>query len=210
MSFNFTQAEFDIWAPTYDEDAEGRTGWSAHLQVAETVAKYAPASPGHVIDLGTGTGLLLPHLKSQFQSAALTGIDLSENMLEQCRAKNLADTLVQYDLSKQQWPFPENSAQVVTSSGVLEFIRHEQPFVKNACALLQEGGIAVVTYQPPSPGKKGPIGASPSFSKPHYAMKDAFQACGMEVLEQSEFNAYRNYGVPVMYGLIAARKPGCV
>ncbi len=210
MSFNITQAEFDIWAPSYDADAAGRTQWSAHTEVANMVAKYAPPDVASVIDLGTGTGLLLPHLKQQFEQANLTGVDLSEKMLEQCVAKNIANDLVHFDLTEEYWPLQKHKAQIVTSSGVLEFIRDKDAFIRNTADLLQDDGLAVVTYQPPSMGKKGHIGASPTYSRPHHVMKDAFVQAGLDVLEQREFTAYKNYGNSVKYGVIAARKPCCV
>lgn len=207
MTFNFVQAEFDQWAPSYDADAYSRAGWVSHEKVAQAVRVHKPAmTVSHVVDLGTGTGLLLPYLKNEFAGAVLTGVDLSENMLEECRKKALADHLVQHNLAEGDWPLSRNQMQVVTASGVLEFVRESDNFIKNTAAILQQNGVAVMTYQPPHLGKKPLTGASTTYNRSPRDMANAFEKAGMEILEHSEFAAYRHFGCTIQYGLIAARK----
>ena len=209
MSFNFTQAEFDQWAATYDADANTRASWVAHEKVAQVVDGHKPGIPvSHVVDLGTGTGLLLPYLKKEFAAATLTGIDLSENMIEECRKKGLADHLIQHDLTAGDWPIGKESAQLVTASGVLEFVRDSDTFIANAAAILQKDGIAAMTYQLPLMGKRPGIGASPTYSHLPRNVEASFTKAGMGILDHADFIAYRQYGVAVHYGLIAAQKLG--
>lgn len=209
MSFNFTQAEFDLWAQTYDADAGAQNCWVAHERVAEAVKTHLPCKTiSNIVDLGTGTGLLLPHLKDAFSDACLVGVDLSQNMLEECRKKNLADELIAYDLTEDNWPIQANQAQLATASGVLEFVQDSDKFIHNTASIVQEGGLAVITYQPPHLGKKLPMGASRTYSHLPRDISASFEKASMEILEHTEFAAYRHYGMAVRYGLVAARKLG--
>ena len=208
MGFNFAET-FDRWASNYDADAALRAGWVSHEKVAEAVHVHKPALPvRHAVDLGTGTGLVLFHLKREFASARLTGIDLSVKMLEECRKKALAHRLLQHNLAAGCWPLDKGAAQVVTASGVLEFVRNSADFIRNAAAMLQKNGLAVITYQPPHIGKKPPLGSGIAYNHLPSEMTDSFGRAGMKILEHSGFDAYRHCGGVTQYGLIAARKLG--
>ncbi|HEU4839416.1 MAG TPA: class I SAM-dependent methyltransferase [Micavibrio sp.] len=209
MNFIVVQTAFDLWARSYDADAALRAGWVAHEKVAQAVCAHKPALPvRHAVDLGTGTGLVLSYLKNEFAAARLTGVDLSVKMLEECRKKALAHRLVQHNLAQSHWPLNEGGAQVVTASGVLEFVRDSAGSVKNAAAILQKGGLAVITHQPPHIGKKPPIGSGATFSHLPSEMADSFTKAGMGILEHNQFAAYRCLGSITHYGLIAAHKLG--
>lgn len=208
MGFNFADA-FDLWASHYDADAALRAGCVSHARVAEAVRVHKPPLPvRHAVDLGTGTGLVLFHLKKEFASARLTGIDLSAKMLEECRKKALAHRLLQHNLATDGWPLGKSAAQIVTASGVLEFVRNSGNFIKNVAAILQKDGLSVITYQPPHTGKKPPIGSGIAYNHLPSEMTDSFGQAGMEILEHSEFAAYRHCGSVIHYRLIAARKLG--
>lgn len=71
-------------------------GYEAHMlqniQAAETFYPFTAAcltdAPGaHILDLGCGTGLELDWYFRRNPTARVTGIDLSEGMLAQLRAK---------------------------------------------------------------------------------------------------------------------------
>lgn len=207
MGLNFVQTGFDRWAGSYDADAASRAGWVSHEKVAKAACAHKPALPvSHVVDLGTGTGLVLSYLKNEFAAARFTGVDISGKMLEECSKKALAHRLVQHDLSTGDWPLPHRSAQVLTASGVLEFVREGNAFIKNAALIVQKGGIAVVTYQPPHIGRKPSIGMGAGHNHLPREMADSFVKAGMKILEHTQFTAYRRFGCTVNYGLIAALK----
>lgn len=207
MSFNLTQAEFDLWAATYDADAASRAAWVSHEKVAQAIGIHKPTGPvTHVVDLGTGTGLLLPYLKKEFAAATLTGVDLSVKMIEECRKKGLADRLIQHDLAAGDWPIEPQSAQLISASGVLEFVRDGDAFIGNAAVILQKDGMAVMTYQLPLMGKRPGMSASPIYNHLPRDITDSFEKAGLNILAHTDFAAYRHYGAPVYYGLVAAQK----
>src|SRR5437016_12055280 len=79
---------FDRIAPVYDTWAGGQ-----HARVAARLVDLAaPAKNEHVLDVGTGTGLVAHLVGPRVSPGLVIGIDLSENMLAVARAhqrKNL-------------------------------------------------------------------------------------------------------------------------
>src|SRR2546423_14550588 len=75
---------FDRIAPFYDAWAGGQ-----HGRVATRLADLAaPAKDEHVLDVGTGTGLVAHLIAPRVNPGLVMGIDLSENMLRIARARH--------------------------------------------------------------------------------------------------------------------------
>src|SRR5690348_17765611 len=74
---------FDRIAPLYDSWAGGQHGRVA----ARLVDLAAPAKNEHVLDVGTGTGLVAHLVAPKVNPGAVLGIDLSENMLAIARSR---------------------------------------------------------------------------------------------------------------------------
>src|SRR5437879_10039221 len=74
---------FDRIAPVYDTWAGGQ-----HARVAgRLVDLAAPAKNEHVLDVGTGTGLVAHLVAPRVSPGLVIGIDLSHNMLAIARAQ---------------------------------------------------------------------------------------------------------------------------
>src|SRR5262245_36499941 len=73
---------FDRIAPVYDSWAGG-----THARIAGRLVELAmPAMNEHVLDVGTGTGLVAHLVAPLVRPGTVLGIDLSENMLAIARA----------------------------------------------------------------------------------------------------------------------------
>ncbi|MCH5334216.1 MAG: bifunctional demethylmenaquinone methyltransferase/2-methoxy-6-polyprenyl-1,4-benzoquinol methylase UbiE [Alistipes sp.] len=81
---------FDRIAPTYDglnrTMSLGLDGWWRR----RTVRLVAETSPRRILDVAAGTGDLSIALARRIKDAEVTGVDLSENMLEEARRKAAA------------------------------------------------------------------------------------------------------------------------
>lgn len=211
MSSNYAKDAFDSWAATYDEDARVRTHYIAPVKVAESVARHsAKMSVTKVVDLGTGTGLLIPHLQSHFATANITAVDQSSEMLAEYRKKGLGGDVVCFDLNEEKWPLEPEAAQVAVSSGVMEFIRDAGSFARNIGKLLQDDGLAVVTFEKQQLSVKGMASALRVYPRKSDEVAAQFLEAGFRIAEQSEFVAYQYMGQPITYGLLAVRKHDCV
>jgi predicted TPR repeat methyltransferase len=103
------------------------------------------AALGPVLDLGCGTGLMAVVL-SDLALAPMTGVDLSEGMLAEARAKNLYAELVQADLERflvdrvTTWPLVL-AADVFCYFGVLDAV------MRLVHARLEPGGLLMFTVE---------------------------------------------------------------
>ncbi|MCK1818611.1 class I SAM-dependent methyltransferase [Streptomyces sp. XM83C] len=79
MDWDAQAAEFDDEPDHGLRDPRVRAAWARRLK------DWLPAAPGHVLDLGCGTGSL--SLLAAERGHRVTGVDLSPRMLDRARAK---------------------------------------------------------------------------------------------------------------------------
>ncbi len=137
-----TKALFDNWASSYDQDLRNANGiledYETSLKAASQVCTVS--SGVQVLDIGIGTGKFAQLLEAQ--GANISGIDLSESMIDECRKLHPG-----YDLqigTFQQIPFADNAFDAVVSS----FCFHEVPLEERQTAceevyrVIRKGGMA--------------------------------------------------------------------
>ncbi|MFZ2949527.1 MAG: tetratricopeptide repeat protein [Desulfuromonadaceae bacterium] len=94
----FVQQEFDTIAPIYDTTLKENFNYSAPSQLVGML-KNIRGNDMHfdsIADLGCGTGLVGEAFKGHFGS--ITGIDLSEKMLETAKTKGVYDHLIRGEI----------------------------------------------------------------------------------------------------------------
>lgn len=131
---------YDNIASIYDQ-----TRWMSE-SVAEEVADYilelVNANPDTTfLEPGVGTGLnILPLIKRGY---SVTGIDISQEMLNQFRHKLKGNpenlTLIKADAS--QLPLPDNSFDVVLTVHMVHTVSHWQNFLDEVERVLKPGGF---------------------------------------------------------------------
>ena len=109
------------WAPTYEADFVAETGYVLHRHVAEQLARHLEPGSGTIVDVGCGTGIVGAEL-AQSGFRKLHGMDISQQMLEQARAKQGKDgkpvyeELIQADLTRRT-AVGSNTYAGITSAG---------------------------------------------------------------------------------------------
>lgn len=101
------------WADTYDQDFAATSDYILHQHVARHFA--AAGGTGPVLDVGAGTGLLAEALTPLIETE-IDATDISAEMLEQARGKNVYRHLFTGDLTRAL-PVPDGAYNGVTSSG---------------------------------------------------------------------------------------------
>lgn len=101
---------FDSQAPEWDENP---TADQAHLERLLLPFAYELGHAREVLDVGTGTGILLPTVLSLAPQARVVGLDLSGEMIVQARFKHLNVAFVQGDV--HALPFEPSSFDFILS-----------------------------------------------------------------------------------------------
>lgn len=99
-----------------------------------------------LLDLGIGSGLS----SSNFAKAGLRifGIDNSEDMLQECGKKSIAEKLINVDLRVGEIPFDDNLFNHIICCGVLHFWGELDKIFSEASRLIKKGGIFSFTFMP--------------------------------------------------------------
>ncbi|MBQ9850089.1 MAG: class I SAM-dependent methyltransferase [Clostridia bacterium] len=131
-------------------------GYDEHMMTCiESAEEFYPytaellpqANGAQILDLGCGTGLELEHYFKLNPSAKITGIDLTESMLNALRNKFPEKNLTLICGSYFDVPFEENSFDAAVSVESLHhFTKDEKiPLYAKLCKSLKGGGYFILT-----------------------------------------------------------------
>lgn len=113
------QSSFHRGAEAYDQHTPVQQRVLQHLM--QQIGQYSFTPDVTVLDIGCGTGRLLELLGQRVPNAALTGLDLAPNMLQQA-AERLPATVRLVQGDAEQLPFADNSFQLVLSSSTFQWL----------------------------------------------------------------------------------------
>ncbi len=110
-----------------------------------------------ILDMGTGTGVL-PRNMYRY-GAKWTGIDISENLIEQAKILSQGMDINYYALSAENTDFPDNSFDVITACQCFWYFNHEQIMPK-LFRMLKPNGRILILYMAWLPFEDKIAGAS--------------------------------------------------
>jgi len=106
-------------------------------------------SAGHsVLDVGTGTGILIPFLyKAVGSNGHITAIDYSQNMIEICKTKysHMPNVTIMV-ANAENLHFPDASFDAVTCFGVFPHMENKKAALKQFHRLLKSKGRLIIAH----------------------------------------------------------------
>jgi ubiquinone/menaquinone biosynthesis C-methylase UbiE len=142
MSTATKRRHFNELAPRWDQ-LPGPA--DAPLKVAEFVARASQTSAMRILDVGCGTGILVPYvLRACPQATCVVELDFAEEMLRE-NARKVADQRVsRLSADAQALPFPDGCFDLVLCFAVLPHLVDLEAAVKELSRVLRpSGGFAV-------------------------------------------------------------------
>ena len=126
---------------------------------------YMTLQPGHVLDVGSGTGYGLAHLRARYAAAELCALDIAPAMLAAARARLPPPTWTQRTLRRliphpsplthlmcadmERLPLAPNSMNLVWSSLALQWAHDLEATLKGFHQVLAPGGLLIfATFGP--------------------------------------------------------------
>jgi ubiquinone/menaquinone biosynthesis C-methylase UbiE len=143
---------FDSVAKSYDEQF-GLSVEVARARVRHIVDNSeGPILPGHVLDLGCGTGNLSAALLAEGVATTCIGFDISAGMVEIAREKTAHMEGISFQVgSATELPFDDNSFDLVVGDAFLHHILDTQASLRETHRVLKPGGVASFN-EPHGPG----------------------------------------------------------
>lgn len=148
-SAEYVKELFDAFADSFDAVLND-LDYRAPALIAEACAGLPPENPD-VLDLGCGTGLCGVKLCEKRRPASLTGLDLSEGMMEKARRRGLYDRLICADATAFTLDAP---VDWIVSGDALTYVGDLSGVFASAAGALKTGGyfVLTVTENAASPG----------------------------------------------------------
>ncbi|CAL8980192.1 TPR repeat-containing protein YrrB [Rhodoplanes serenus] len=133
-------------AARWDAGSAGPLGYRGARLTADALARLAPGPERlDVVDLGCGTGLVGTLVRPL--ARRLDGVDLSDAMLAQARAKGVYDALHRAEMVDFLAARPA-AYDAVTAAAVLVHVGDLAPALAAAASALRDGGVLAATLFP--------------------------------------------------------------
>lgn len=194
---------YDNWARRYDCEFVAYR-YVGPMKVFESVADHTNAFRRgfKVLDVGVGTGWLSAQFRQANGKAHLTGVDVSQKMLDACDEKNIMDELKRVDLAAEGLKFDENSFDAVVSSGVFELLRKPAEVISEMAKVCKPGGVVSFTTLSP----RHIWNSNEGTAHPEELIEGALHDSGLEIVSSEEFIGYNRGGKDTVYQMYTARK----
>lgn len=182
--FNDTVTRFwTLAAPVYD--LPFLQHWVYRPAQDEVLAALRTHGARRIADIACGTGILATRIQDELHPDQVSGVDMSDGMLEQARARS---TKVHWQKGPaERLPFDDGALDAVVSTSAFHFF--DQPAaLREFYRVLAPGGlVAVATISPPMPAVLSRLSSGPSSAahNPSPAqMRTLFDTAGFTLTDQ--------------------------
>ena len=177
------RAAYDDWAQSYEQELMAM-GYRIPAIAAGLFGRYVPKDSTPILDAGCGGGLQAEPL-ALMGYRHLTGLDLSQGMLDIAASKGIYDTLVQHPLGGGL-PFDKNHFAATISCGTITQGHAPPSSFADLIHVTRPGGLIIFTL-------RDDPGIDPAYQAAVTQHKDAGD---WRVLEVTEATATMPYGEP--------------
>ena len=134
---------FDQLAPTWDQELTGE-----RLNCLGNIVKELGIESGnYVLDIGSGTGVLLPFLVAELgDEGKIVALDFSAEMLCQAKAKNLQPIVVFAQADVLAIPLADNSVDLAICNSVFPHFNDRVKALKEIARVLRNNGRLVICH----------------------------------------------------------------
>jgi predicted TPR repeat methyltransferase len=202
---DYVKTLFDGYADHFDQHLVESLGYQMPALLDAAIGRHRSSDQLDTLDMGCGTGLCAPFLRRY--SRSLSGIDLSEAMLDQARRRELYDHLECADLTA----FLSAGADrfdLIVAADVFVYIGDLSDVFRQAAAALRSNGLFCFSVETGT-GPTYTLGASHRYAHSSQYLSTMAANAGFQVLEvEPQIGRLENQnGVAALAVVLRSGKP---
>lgn len=204
----YVETLFDQHAEAFEDILVEQLGYAVPVMVRQRLQALELGPFKRMLDLGCGTGLTGGTLRDMVED--MTGIDISENMVELAHEKDLYETLYVAEVEDFLEDNDDEAFDLVTATDVLPYLGALEPLFFGAAENMVEGGLFVFSSEtlPASDGRPYIVGPHQRYLHAEAYIRERLAATGFEIVEISDINVRMQDGEPSPGHLVIARLKG--
>ncbi|OWV90659.1 S-adenosylmethionine-dependent methyltransferase [Rhizobium sp. R635] len=206
----YVETLFDQHAEVFEDVLVEQLGYHVPMLVRQRLQALDLGPFKRLLDLGCGTGLTGGTLRDLCED--MTGIDISEKMVEIAHEKDLYETLFVAEVEDFLDDNDEDAFDLITATDVLPYLGALEPLFFGAAENLTPGGLFIFSSETlPEEmlaGRAYMVGAHQRFAHADAYVRERLTATGFELVEISDINVRMEDGQPTPGHLVIARYIG--
>lgn len=204
----YVETLFDQHAEAFEDILVEQLGYSVPMMVRQRLQALGLGPFKRLLDLGCGTGLTGGALRDVVDD--MTGIDISEKMVEIAHEKDLYETLYVAELEDFLEDNDDEPFDLVTATDVLPYLGALEPLFFGAAENMTEGGIFIFSSETMAEevmnGRPFIVGPHQRFVHSEAYVRERLTATGFELVEITDINVRMQDGNPSPGHLVVAKK----
>lgn len=206
----YVETLFDQHAESFEDILVEQLGYAVPVMVRQRLQELGLGPFKRMLDLGCGTGLTGGTLRDMVDD--ITGLDISENMVEIAHEKDLYETLYVAEVEDFLEDNDDEPFDLITATDVLPYLGALEPLFFGASENMLKGGIFVFSSETlpedVMAGRAYIVGPHQRFAHSEAYVRERLAATGFEVLEIGEINVRMQDGHPSPGHLVIAKFKG--
>ena len=201
---------FDQHAEAFEDILVEQLGYAVPMMVRQRLQMLSLGPFKRMLDLGCGTGLTGESLRDMVDD--ITGIDISENMVELAHEKDLYETLYVAEVEDFLEDNDDAPFDLITATDVLPYLGALEPLFFGAAENMVAGGIFIFSSETLAEdamnGRPYMVGPHQRFAHAPAYVRERLAATGFDLVEMSDINVRMQDGNPTPGHLVIARLKG--
>ncbi len=204
----YVETLFDQHADAFEDILVEQLGYTVPMMVRQRLQALNLGQFKRLLDLGCGTGLTGGALRDLVDD--MTGIDISEKMVELAHEKDLYETLYVAELEDFLEDNDDEAFDLITATDVLPYLGALEPLFFGAAENMVTGGIFVFSSETmPADvmaGRPFMVGPHQRYVHAEAYVRERLTATGFDLVEMTDINVRMQDGNPSPGHLVVAKK----
>jgi predicted TPR repeat methyltransferase len=198
---------FDQHADVFEDVLVEQLDYHVPMLVRQRLQALNLGPFARVLDLGCGTGLTGSALRDMAED--ITGIDLSENMVEIAHEKDVYETLYVAEVVDFLEDNDDEPFDLVTATDVLPYLGALEALFFGAAENMNAGGLFIFSSETlpvdTFAGRSFMVGPNQRFAHAETYVRARLDAIGFDIVELTDITVRKEEGAPIAGHLVVAR-----